>query len=617
MDGLEGMTAWIRDVGRLVDRRDRPKVFALFALMMLTSLMNMLGVASVMPFLAVLADPAVVHGNAWLSGAFSALGFERTQSFLFFLGVAAFLVFFSGVALQALSQWATIRFSHSQQYWLSKRLMEGYLRRPYSFYLNRNSADLAKSVLEETHQAISGALLPALRLVIFGTSAVAIIVLLLVVEPRLALATAATIGAIYGAIYVFSRRWLERIGKIRLRANRERFSAAGEAFAGAKEIRLLGRERTYLDRYRSPARRFANQQANFYVLSDLPQYAIEAVAFGGVLILVLFLMSGDGGLAGALPLIGLYAVAAKKLIPAFQKLFSSVAALRFNMPAVRSLLKDLEGCAGLMPLPDRAGEVKPMPLRVSVEFQDVSFSYPGADQPALSRLSFTIPARSTVGVVGASGAGKSTLVDLLLGLLQPGEGAIRIDGRPLDRSNLRCWQAAIGYVPQHIFLSDDTVAANIALGVPAGEIDHSAVERSARLANLHAFVTGHLPEGYDTAIGERGVRLSGGQRQRIGIARALYRDPSVLVFDEATSALDNATESAVMEAVRNLANEKTILLVAHRLTTVELCDRIAVMHEGRIVDCGSWNELLHGSAHFRRLVKGDGRRDAAVVDSAS
>lgn len=591
----------IRAIARLVDSRDTWKMVVLLGLMTGTALLNMFGVAGVMPFLSVLGDPEMVHENAGLSAAYTFLGFERTETFLFFLGAGAFTIFLLGTVMQALSQWAMIRFSHGQQYWLSKRLMTDYLRRPYSFYLNRNSSDLAKSVLEETQQAVNGALLPALRLVIHGTTAVAIIALLILIQPWLALATALVLGVVYGGIYLLARRWLERIGRIRLNANRARFAAAGEAFAGAKEIRLLGRERAYLDRYQRPAKQFAHQQANVAVLSNLPQYAIEAVAFGGVMVLVLYLMSSAGGLGTALPIIGVYALAAKKLIPAFQQIFASVARLRFTMPAVHNLLTDLGKVEGDVPLPRHSEMANPLTCRSEIRFEDVTYIYPGAPHPALKAVSLTVPAFSSVGLVGSSGAGKSTLVDLLLGLLKPAAGTIYVDDQPLTDDNLRRWQATLGYVPQHIFLADDSVAANIALGVPADAVDMAAVERAARMANLHDFVVDELPDGYRTEIGDRGLRLSGGQRQRIGIARALYRDPSVLVFDEATSALDNATERAVMEAVHNLAKAKTVFLVAHRLSTVKPCDQIAVLHEGGVVDMASWDRLMQTSDRFRQL----------------
>ncbi|WP_019023429.1 MULTISPECIES: ABC transporter ATP-binding protein [unclassified Thioalkalivibrio] len=597
------MFGTLRKLNALLHPRDRRKVGLLVILMIITAFMQTVGVASVMPFLAVLSDPDMVHGHALLSEAYNTLGFESTGEFLYFLGMAAFVMFMLGTLLQALTQWSITRFSHMQQYELSRRLMADYLRRPYTFFLHRNSGDLAKTILQETTHAISGALMPAMRLVSQGLLAISLIVLLILVEPWLALTVALGLGSVYAAIYVVARIWLNRIGQDRVEANRERFTAAAEAFAGAKEIRLLGRERDYLERYRHPSRRYARHQANAVLLQDTPQYAIEAIAFGGVLLLVLYLMAGDGGLAQALPLLGLYALAGKQLIPAFQKIFQNVAALRFNFAAVDNILKDLGDRGGDI-LPPRGEASAALSPQQAIRVEGVTYRYPQHDRVALDHLSLEIPARTTIGLVGSSGAGKSTLVDVLLGLLEPDEGAIVVDGQPLTAANVRQWQAALGYVPQHIFLADQSVAANIALGVPEAEVDHAAVERAARLANLHDFVMNDLPHGYDTLIGERGTRLSGGQRQRIGIARALYRDPAVLFFDEATSALDNATERAVMDAIHNLSGDKTIILVAHRLSTVKPCDQIYVLDGGRLVDQGRWEMLVDGSTHFQQLAAG-------------
>ncbi|WP_018878412.1 ABC transporter ATP-binding protein [Thioalkalivibrio sp. ALE28] len=598
------MLETLHKLNALLDPRDRGKVGLLAILMIVTAFMQTVGIASVMPFLAVLSDPAMVQDNDLLRMAYEWLGFESTSSFLYFLGLAAFVLFMTGTALQALSQWAITRFTHMQQYELSRRLMGDYLARPYTFFLNRNSGDLAKTILEETTHAINGALMPALRLASQGLLALFIIALLIAAQPLLAFIVAVSLGGVYAAIYVVARTWLNRIGEDRVEANRERFTAAAEAFAGAKEIRLLGRERDYLERYRQPSKRFASHQANASLLRDLPQYAIESIAFGGVLLLVLFLMAGDGGLAQALPLIGLYALAGRQLIPAFQKIFQQVALLRFSTAAVNNILKDLGPHPESTPLLSQGETPEPLAPERSIEVIAATYHYPGHERPALGDVTLEIPAHTTVGFVGSSGAGKSTLVDMLLGLLEPQSGTLQIDGKPLTRENVRNWQAAIGYVPQHIFLADQTVAANIALGVPEDKIDHAAVEKAARLANLHDFVIGDLPDGYNTIIGERGTRLSGGQRQRIGIARALYRDPAVLFFDEATSALDNATEKAVMEALHNLSGEKTIILIAHRLSTVRPCSRIYVLERGQLVDSGTWKELAGQSAPFQRLVAG-------------
>ena len=588
----------------LLTRREKYMTAGLVVLMVVNAFVQMVGIASVMPFLSVLGDPSVVHEQRWLSAAYEVLPFETTRSFLLFLGGMAFALIVVGNAAQAATQWATTRFTHMRRYSLSSRLMADYLRRPYTFYLNRNSADLSKSILEETNHAVQGGLMPVLKLVSNGALAVAIIGLLLVVEPGLTLLATGVLGAAYGSIYLAARAWLARIGVERVSANEKRFAAVAEAFAGAKEIRLLGRERPYLERYQRAAHQFARHQANAHILGNMPQYAIEAIAFGGILLLVLYLMADGGGVGEVLPIIGLYALAVKRLIPAFQSLFGAFTKLRFSMPAVDTLVQDLDDRSHVVPLIQRGRQPQPLAPQRAIELNEVTFQYPGAEAPAIRDLSMTIPAHSTVGIVGPSGAGKSTVVDVLLGLLSPDSGELRVDGATLDRDRLRDWQAGIGYVPQHIFLADDTVRGNIALGVRPDEIDDLAVERAARLANLDGFVRSELPKGYATRIGERGVRLSGGQRQRSGIARALYRDPALLIFDEATSALDTATENSVMSAVHNLAGQKTIILIAHRLTTVKNCDRLFVLEQGRLVEEGNWDELIAQNGRLKRLAGG-------------
>ncbi|MBK1674841.1 ABC transporter ATP-binding protein [Ectothiorhodospira shaposhnikovii] len=595
------MLETLRKTGRLIDRRDRSKVIILAILMIITAFMQTGAVASVMPFLAVLSDPEIVQSNSTFNAVFERLGFESTNSFLYFLGIAAFVVFLIGTALQALTHWAITRFTHLQQYELSRRLMGDYLRRPYTFFLGRNSGDLAKTILEETNHATNGAIMPLLRLVSQVLLAIFIIALLIAVDPLLSVTVALLLGSIYGGIYLIARTWLGRIGKDRVEANRLRFTAAAEAFAGAKEIRLLGRERDYLERYRQPSKRYALHQANAILLQSMPQYAIEAIAFGGVLLLVLFLMAGDGGLAQALPLIGLYALAGRQLIPAFQKIFATITTLRFSAATVDNILRDLDHQTDTNSPNERSQTVAPLVPHAVIRMNEVTYRYPSHEKIAINGISLEIGANTTVGFIGSSGAGKSTIVDLLLGLLTPESGEIFIDDTRLNVSNLRNWQAAIGYVPQHIFLADQSVAANIALGVPEDQIDQAAVEKAARLANLHHFVIEDLPDGYSTIIGERGTRLSGGQRQRIGIARALYRDPGVLFFDEATSALDNATEHAVMEAIHNLAGKKTIVLVAHRLSTVKPCDQIHILERGRIVASGDWEKLSKYNKAFQKI----------------
>jgi ABC-type multidrug transport system fused ATPase/permease subunit len=322
-----------------------------------------------------------------------------------------------------------------------------------------------------------------------------------------------------------------------------------------------------------------------------------------LLIILGMLVLQSASLGTILPLLAVYAFAGLRLLPAMQLVYQEVTAIRFNQPALVALHRDITEIRAREATVVEA-DPTPVPLRERLELIDVHFSYPLAERKALQGLTLSIPARTTVGIVGGTGAGKTTAVDLMLGLLTVQEGTLAVDGKPITAKNMRAWQDNIGYVPQAIFLTDDTVAANIAFGIQPEQVDRAAVERAARIAELHDFVTGELPQGYDTLVGERGIRLSGGQRQRIGIARALYHDPDVLIMDEATSALDNLTEKAVMDAVHNLGHAKTIVLIAHRLTTVQACDTIFMLEHGRLIAQGSYDELLDSSRKFRAMAVG-------------
>jgi ABC-type multidrug transport system fused ATPase/permease subunit len=327
----------------------------------------------------------------------------------------------------------------------------------------------------------------------------------------------------------------------------------------------------------------------------LPRFAFETIAFGAILLIAVYLIAMRRDMSAVIPVISLYAFAGYRMMPAFQHIYAGITQIRFHSGALDLLSEDLARTA---PLPPESTPA--LPFQREIVLRDVSFAYPQTSA-ALRTVSLSIRANTTVAVVGASGAGKTTLIDVLLGLLRPQTGDIRVDGVDIDNSNVRAWQRNIGYVPQQIYLVDDSVAANIALGVPPEHIDRAAVEHAARIANLHDFIIGSLPNHYDTVIGERGIRLSGGQRQRIGIARALYADPSVLVLDEATSALDGVTESAIMEALGALAHKKTIVIIAHRLSTVEKCDVIYLMNEGRVVGQGSFAALRRESPLFQKM----------------
>jgi len=591
-------------LGKLFDLltlKERKRGMLLLGMILVMALLDMLGVASIMPFMAVLANPEIVETNAILKSIFATslqFGVDSPQEFLFVLGIAVFVLLVGSLAFKALTTYAQLRFIQMREYSISKRLVEGYLHQPYSCFLNRHSADLGKTILSEVETIINYGITPAMKLIAQGAVAIALLTLLIVIDPKLALIVGITLAAAYGLIFKSTSGLLSRIGDERVKANQKRFTIVSEVFGAVKEVKVSGLENAYIQRFADPAQIFARHKASAQIISQLPRFALEIIAFGGMLLVVLYLMAQSGSFASALPTITLYAFAGYRLMPALQQIFGALTQLRFVGPALKALHKDLMILKTAVPHSQQSA----MHLNQAITLNNIVFRYPNSASPALNGINLSIPAKSTVGLVGATGSGKTTTVDLILGLLDAQEGMLLIDGQMITENNKRTWQNVIGYVPQQVYLTDDTVAANIAFGIEPEKVDHIALERAAKIANLHEFVINELPQQYQNIVGERGVRLSGGQRQRIGIARALYHNPQVLIFDEATSALDNLTEQAVMEAVNNLSHNITIILIAHRLSTVKKCDQIVLMEQGAIKAQGTFNELMENNALFRRMV---------------
>ena len=426
----------------------------------------------------------------------------------------------------------------------------------------------------------------------------AILMILILVNPKLTFVVGLTLGIVYGLIYIFIRNFSHKIGQKRLEANKWIFTAISEAFGASKEIKVSGLEQEYIKRFSKPAKTLAQIQAMAGVISQSPRFALEAIAFGGMLLVVLYLMAQSTNFVDAVPIIALYAFAGYRLIPALQQIYTSLITLRIVGPALDALHKDLKNMQ--LPLPQVDQRV--LTLNKNISLKNIYYHYPNTSRTALKDIHFNIPTNKTVGIVGATGSGKTTTVDIILGLLEPQQGTLEVDGKVINKQKLKAWQRSIGYVPQHIFLSDDSVAANIAFGIEHEQIDYKAVESAAKIAILHEFVTSELPQKYQTTIGERGVRLSGGQRQRIGIARALYRNPQVLILDEATSALDNNTEKQLMNEIKKLDKSITIVMIAHRLSTLKECSSIILLEKGRLKGQGKFEELAKINENFKSML---------------
>lgn len=587
----------------LLGSREKREALGVLLIVILSALSATAMVASILPFLGVLSDPNRIYESGVLLWLYSHWNFESERSFLFFLGLGTIAVILVANAIQVLRVWVVTRFAMMRSHSISLNLLSNLLRQPYKFFLENNSGEMGTRILSETQQVVQQFFKPAAEGVAALFTVIALIALLLWVSPIVTLSILSVLTFVYGALLLGIRSRVNLLGQIRALSNTERFKIANEALGGVKDIRLLGREAAYLRKFQIPSEQMARAQAQVAVLSQVPQYIMQASVFVGLIILCLVLLdddsqSGQNVMADILPTIGLMALAGQRLIPELSKVIRSLTLLTYGDAAVRSISNDLARIPSAEFL-QRCIE-KPIVLKSELVFDNVSYSYEHG-QGGVRHVSLRIQAGEKIGVVGTTGAGKSTLANLLLGLIFPSEGRILVDGTTINQENVRCWQRSFGYVSQEIFLVDGSIRENIALGVPDSQIDYSRVEMAARSARIHEFIISELDKGYESEVGERGVRLSGGQRQRIGIARALYNQSELIILDEATSALDNVTEAEVMRSINDLPGDTTLIMIAHRLSTLRSCDRILVLDRGKIAAFAPWEELERGNPVFQEL----------------
>ena len=586
----------------LLQPSERRRFLLIVALIVLNGIVETVGVVSVLPFLAVAAAPAMISENKIVSGLYGAIGNGDPQHFLTILGIATALALAVANGLSALTQWVVFHFTYTQQFALARRLLRTYLLQPYSFFLKSHTVDLARNVYDEVPRVVTGVLVPAIGVLSKSVSVVFIVGLLVAVNPLLAGAALLTFG---GAYYVLRHLVQDRLTQARASAAPARawaMRSASDALSAVKELKIRRREAWAVESYARAATIVADGDAKNQILVAIPRNLLETLAFGGIVALALVLLSGGQSAAVAIPVVALYALAGYRLLPALQQIYSNLNYVQYYYPSFELIVGDLVSLQGSASSSAAPLTVAPPP-RGDIALSAITFTYAGAANSALSGVSLDIGAGRAFGIVGVTGSGKSTLLDVLVGLLEPDSGTLKVGGVRLQPSNLGAWQSQIGYVQQHTYLADDTIAANITYGIPKGEIDRERMIAAARVAQLHDFVTGELPQGYDTLIGERGGRLSGGQRQRVGLARAIYNDPAVLILDEAMSALDSLTEASVLRAVRAWSADRTIIMVSHRLHMLESCDRIVVLEHGRVSGVGTFAELIKSSLTFRDMAR--------------
>ncbi|RUR35576.1 ABC transporter ATP-binding protein [Vreelandella populi] len=592
----------VQRLWKLLTREQRKKLLSLQVLVVLMAFAEVAGVAAIGPFMAVVGDIGRLEGDGTLAQLYQASGMETPRQFIFWLGVAVIIALAGAAAVSIYVTWRLSLYAQQVGAELSVRLFQHYMQQPWLFHASGSSSQLINKVSQEASRVTGSVIQPLMKMNAKGTLALVMTTAIFIFNPVVAIAGVILFGIAYWGLFHTARKRLASNGKTISSTSRVRFKLMNEGFGGIKDTLLLGRQADFNQRFEVTSRKFARAKGVTIALSQVPRYGMELLAFGAVIFLVLYLLAAyEGNLGDILPILSIYALAGFKLLPAFQQIYASLATIKGNIASFDILEEDLTASKHNIQIQHayKAGKLAP---KQNITLDNIHFCYPGTEKKALSGLTLEIPVNHVIGLVGSSGSGKSTTIDILLGLITPQSGALKVDGEPLSGQALRAWQNNVGFVSQSIFLSDASIRENIAFGLPLEEIDNERVEKAAKMALLDEFLE-RLPDGLDTGVGERGIQLSGGQRQRIGIARALYDDADVLVLDEATSSLDGITEKLVMDAIHNFAGKKTIIMIAHRLATVKQCDSIYLLADGKVIDQGSHDELAARNDMFRRMAE--------------
>ena len=560
-------------------------------------LMDIAGILSVLPFMYVLTDPSIIETSEILKTVFEIslnYGIKTNHQFLIFLGILILILLFISLSFKSFMIYFQNRFIEMRKFSLAQRLVQSYLHQPYLWFLNRHSSSLCKNILDESHTVITRGLYHLINLITQIIVVLVLISLSIIADPLISIVIGILFGSLYTLILILSKGIVSKFGNQRFNYNELLFKIINETFTAIKQIKISGIENIKIKTISKLGINLAKNSAFVGTVSAIPRYVIELLVFGGMLTLTLYLMTKEGTFEKALPTIVLYAIIGYKLMPALQSIFLSLTNLNYVAISVDKISKELK----LVKEFEILQKQERFQLNKSISLKKVFFKYPETSTNALNDINLNIKANSFFGIVGTTGSGKTTLVDIILNLLVADKGLLKVDNEPINNLNSRKWMKSVGYVPQNIFLIDDTFSANIALGINDEDIDQIQLEKVSKIAEIHNHIIAE-PGKYETQIGEQGVRLSGGQRQRIGIARALYHDPKVLILDEATSALDNITQKSILNNLKSMKTDITIIMITHRLSTVKECDSIILMEKGEIKAQGTFEELLKRNDNFK------------------
>ena len=598
MKKLLGLLALLKKVISILDNKEKRFFYYLSFAFFFVAIIETFGVVLIIPFIEIASNPEIINSNYQLNLINDFFQFSNTNSFILFLGISYFFYLIFSQAFKAVIMYLQLRYTFSLESSISKRLLESYLRQTYSWFLDKHSGDMGKGILSEVAETIHYSLTPLLGMISQLFLTILLIILIVLVNPLVALITLLFLLVLNLLIFNKVKNWIKLIGINKVKHNQRRYKTVVEAFGAIKEIKLSGIEKIYSNKFSSAANDFSTANSNVQIVSILPKYLLEALSFGFLILFILYNLSLGNNLTEVLPILSMFAFAALRLIPAFQQIFASLNKINFSTKGLDDILYRLNENKNLKISKKTNNSLQ---IKNKIEINNLNFVYPNSNRMALNKINLSILSGKKIGIVGSTGSGKTTLVDILLGLLKPTNGDISLDGSEISKLGLREWQNSIGYVPQNIFLSDKTIAENIAFGLSLEELDIDRVKEVCKIASLHNFISEELEQSYFTEVGERGIRLSGGQRQRIGIARALYNNPSLLVLDEATSALDNLTEKVIIESIANHSKNITTIIIAHRLNTIKHCDCIYYLEKGEIKSYGTYEELMLKSKEFKKL----------------
>ncbi len=572
-----------------ISSRRRKQLTLLLVIMALASFAEVASIGAVLPFLGALMSPERVFVNPMTQQLVGVLGVTNAKQLLLPLTVLFILAALFSGGMRLVLVWMQTQLGFAIGADFSIQIYQRTLYQSYSVHVARNSSQVITGISSKTNTVIYSTLLPLLLITSSSLILLTILIALIVIDPLVALVTFCCFGAIYSlVIFTTKKRLAQDSRRVSMESNRV-IKALQEGLGGIRDVLIDGTQAAYCQIYRDADLPLRKAQASIQIIGQSPRYLIESLGMVLIALLAYELTAREsGGVVSAIPVLGALALGAQRLLPVLQQLYASWTSIRGGQSSLQDVLNLLD-----QPLPDYANQSppEPIPFAQSIRLRQVGFCYAATAPQVLQGINIEISKGSRVGFVGATGSGKSTLIDLIMGLLQPTEGTLVIDGIPITAHNHRAWQAHIAHVPQAIFLADTSIAENIAFGILPDQIDIDRVKQAARQAQIAETIESWTQQ-YDTFVGERGIRLSGGQRQRIGIARALYKQADVIVFDEATSALDNETERAVMQEINDIGQDITILIVAHRLSTLQNCDQIFELEKGSVKRVGSYTEIV-------------------------